>query len=130
VPLATQIGQRRVVGSLIAGEHDQIGLGSGRLDGNLVELWQFVPLVQVDVDLQNQAWFPPARAVIVVRHLVETQLFVVVGTDPLGGVDRSGLQGLEDLTCGQHLHVDPELGHHLPPGRQCASSTPADRRPC
>ena len=35
---------------------------------------------------------------------MEAQLLVIVGADPLGGVDCAGLQGLEDLPAGQHLH--------------------------
>src|SRR5690606_4867949 len=44
--------------------------------------------------------FGPARVVVVPGGLVDARGQVVVGTDPVGGVDHAGLQGGEHLAAG------------------------------
>ena len=39
--------------------------------------------------MQRWATFPPTGIVVVLRDLVEAELFVVVGADPFSGVDRA-----------------------------------------
>jgi hypothetical protein len=66
--------------------------------------------------VQLRAAFPPAGVVVERRHLVEAQLLVVVGADPLGGVDRALFQRLVDLAAGDVLrHAAHALDSTLPP---------------
>src|SRR5262249_22601691 len=62
-------------------------------------------LAGVDHEMQRGTAFPPARVVIVFRHLVEAELLVVVGADPFGGVDRALLEG------GINVAARELLGH-------------------
>ena len=56
--------------------------------------------------MERGATFPPARIKIVWRDLVETELFVIVRTDPFGRVNGPFLQCRIDVAAGDLL------GHH------------------
>ena len=59
------------------------------------------------------AALPEARIVVVRRDLVEAELLVVVGADPLGGVDRAALQRRIDVAARDLLRHEAELLQHL-----------------
>jgi len=64
----------------------------------------------VDDRLEHHGRLVPARIVVVVGRLMQAEGQVVVGADPLGGVDGAGLQRGEDLAAG---HVDDGHAHAL-----------------
>ena len=74
-----------------------------RLDDGLVFRCQAVVGLLVDEDVELRAAFPPSGVVVVRRDLVEAELQVVVGADPLGRIDRSLLERLVDLAAGDVL---------------------------
>src|SRR5262249_33719827 len=61
------------------------------------------PLLQIDVDGRLRTTLPPAGIIVVLRDLVEAELLIVVGADPLGGVDRALLQCRIDVAAGDLL---------------------------
>ena len=61
----------------------------------------------------RQAAFPEARVVVVRRDLLEAELLVVIGADPLGCVDGAALEGRIDVAAGHLLRDDAELLHDL-----------------
>ena len=66
----------------------------------------------IHVELQIQATFPPAWVVVERRHLVETQLQIVVWADPLCGVDGAFFQALVDFAARNVLwHATHALDH-------------------
>ena len=67
-----------------------------------------------DVEGEVQRAFPPARVVVEGRDAVEAELGVVVGADPLRGVDRALLQRGVDVAAGDLLRHHAELGEDLP----------------
>jgi hypothetical protein len=74
-----------------------------RLDRLLVELGQLVPCRCIDHDVKLRAAFPECRIVVVLGDLVEAELLVVVGADPLGRIDDSALQRRVDLVARHYL---------------------------
>ena len=74
--------QRVVLGQHVAWRH-----GGGGFDDGLVLRRQRVERLLVDEEVHLGAAFPPAGVVVERRDLVEAQLLVVVGADPLGRVD-------------------------------------------
>jgi hypothetical protein len=102
----------RVLQVVLRGHH-RVGGGAGIGQRSLVGLRQGVPLLDVDHGVDGRAAFPPAGIVVERRHLVEAELLVVIGADPLGGVDRALLQRRIDVAAGDLLRHDAELGEHL-----------------
>src|SRR5262249_55314677 len=72
------------------------------------------PFVEIDEGEEHGAAFPPAGVVVMRRDLVEAKLLVVIGTDPLGGVDGALLQRRIDVTAGKLLRHAAELLHDAP----------------
>jgi hypothetical protein len=70
-------------------------------------------MLGVHVDRQLQATFPPARVVVKLGDLVETELLVVVRTDPFGGIDGAFFQRRVDVAAGNLLRHGAELGDDL-----------------
>src|SRR5262249_56624877 len=95
--------ERLGVEEVIRGEHPVVGVSSGALDDRLVGGRQGVPLPKVDVERQIGLALPPARSVVVLDYLVEAELLVVVGADPLGGVDCALLECRIDVGAAQLL---------------------------
>src|SRR6185503_10869133 len=60
-----------------------------------------------------RAALPPARIIVIFCDLVEAELLVVVGTDPLGCVDRAFLQRGIDVTARDLLRNEAELAESL-----------------
>jgi hypothetical protein len=61
---------------------------------------------------QHRSAFPPAGIVVVRRDLVEAELLVVVGADPLGGIDGALFQRRIDVAGGDLLRHHAELLQH------------------
>jgi len=55
------------------------------------------------------AAFPPARGVVEFRHLVQTELLVVIGPDPFGRIDGALLQRRIDLATRICCDTTPSL---------------------
>ncbi len=104
--------ERRGIQRVVARHHRHIGPVGGRLDDGFVLLGQRVVLVGRQLHFERGARLPPSGVVVELGHTLEVELGVVVGADPLGGVDRSGLQSLEDLASGNDLHRGAEFAHH------------------
>ena len=87
----------------------------GRLgDDSLQVRRQCLIGVTVDDELQHRTGLVPARVVVVLRHLVQAQGQVVVGTDPLGGIDHAGLQRGIDLPAGDAHRGAAGGGENIP----------------
>ena len=82
-------------------------------DDFLVLLGQPGPHALVDEHFAGGARLVEARPVIEFRHFIETEGEIVPRADPLGAVDRAGLQRLEDLAAGQVDNRCTELAQHL-----------------
>src|SRR5262245_11068731 len=61
----------------------------------------------------RRAALPPTGIVIVLGDLVETELLIVIGTDPFGSVDRAFFQGWIGITARDLLRNAAELGQSL-----------------
>src|SRR5690349_22194857 len=59
--------------------------------------------------MQRGAAFPPAGIVVVLRNLVEAELLIVIGADPLGRIDRALLERGINVTAGNLLWDETEL---------------------
>ncbi|MPN25746.1 hypothetical protein SDC9_173161 [bioreactor metagenome] len=97
---------------VVLGQHGDVGLVGGGLEGLLVFLGQLVPFLLVHIEGEGGTRLPPARVVIVRCDLMEAQLQVVVGTDPLGCIDGATLQRLVDFAAGDVLRNATELADH------------------
>src|SRR5262249_55255760 len=75
---------------------------------------KLVPLGKIDQKVRLGAAFPPAGIVVVLGDLGETELLVIVGADPLGGVDRAFFERRIDIAAGELLRHDTELGQNAP----------------
>ena len=100
--------QHLVLAGHVGGSH-----AGCRVQDRLVLGRQRVVLLDVDEELQLGRAFPPAGVVVVRRNLVEAQLFIVVGTDELHGVQRTLFQSLVNIACGHVLRHHAQLGHGL-----------------
>ena len=56
-------------------------------NNRLIVFREFVEFRLVDEEVEDGATFPPAGVIIEFRHFVKAELFVIVGANPLGGVD-------------------------------------------
>ena len=63
--------------------------------------------------MHHRAAFPEARVVVELRDLLEAELLVVIGADPLGRVDGALLQRRIDVAAGELLRHDADLLQHL-----------------
>ena len=79
----------------------------------LVGLRQCFPLLEIDEGVHRRAAFPESRVVIELGHLLEAELFVIIGADPLGGVDGALLQRRIDVAAGDLLRYHADLLQHL-----------------
>jgi hypothetical protein len=68
----------------------------------------------------------PARVVVEAGGVLQAELLVVIGANPLRGIDRTGVERLEDLTTGDDLHGRAEAGHDLAAEPGDAHREPAD----
>src|SRR5262245_30078591 len=59
------------------------------------------------------AAFPPAWVIIELGDLIETKLFIIVGSDPFRRIDRSLFQRGVDVATGDLLRNDAELPKRL-----------------
>src|SRR5262249_31505164 len=71
--------------------------------------WHLVPLAKIDEKMRLSAALPPSGIVVVLGDLDETELLIVIGTDPLGGIDCALLERGKDVASGKLLRHDPEL---------------------
>src|SRR5690606_33765975 len=90
--LRNQAAQRSRIFGVIGGDHVVGGSRSSLCQDGLIVLGQLVVDLLVHIQRDLQRAFPPARVLIVVGDFVETELFVVVRSDPFGGVDRAFFQ--------------------------------------
>src|SRR6516165_799891 len=102
----------RVAGVVAALLFD-VAVAGGGFQKRLVVLRQLVPLGEIDKEVVRGAALPPARIVIKLRDLVETELLVVVGADPLGGIDRALLKRRIDVAAGELLRHHAKFGERL-----------------
>src|SRR4030088_151276 len=65
----------------------------------LIVLRQPIPLLQVDDVVSLTGALPPARVVIILGNLHETELLVVIRADPFGGIDCALLERRVDVAC-------------------------------
>ena len=86
--------------------------GSGG-DNRLVAFRQLVQFRLVDEEVEDGATFPPAGVIIEFHHFVEAELFVIVGANPLGGVDCALLQRRINVAAGDLLRDDAKLAERL-----------------
>ena len=107
-----QPAQRRWIQRIVLRHAVDIGLGASRFEDRLVVLGQLGPRLGVDEEIELGAAFPPAGVVVVLRDLVQAELFVVVRADPFRGVDRALLQRGVDVAAGDLLRYEAELLHH------------------
>ncbi len=99
------------VALVVAGHHSDAGLVGGGGEDLAVLGGELGPGALADEEGEVGAGLPPAGLVVEGGGLVEAELLVVVGADPLGGVDGAGLQGGVDIAPGDVLDADPQLGH-------------------
>src|SRR6202035_211505 len=76
-------------------------------------LGQRIPLLEIAEGVNHRAAFPEAGIIIILRDLVKTELLVVIGPDPLGGVDGAFLQRGVDVAAGELLRHDANLLQYL-----------------
>ena len=81
--------QRRRVDVVVLPGHPRIGIMRGRGDRRLVVLRQRIPSLDVDDVVSLAGALPPARIVVILRDLHETELLVVIRADPFGRIDRA-----------------------------------------
>ena len=106
-----QFLHRRRIGLIVSRHHPAVGGLAGLHDDALVRLRQRVPLLQIDKAHDHRAAFPPSGIVIVRRDLVEAELFVVIRTDPFGGIDRAFFKRRIDVAAGKLLWHHAQLLH-------------------
>ena len=106
-----QFLQRRRIALIVFRHHPAIGGLARLLDDALIVFRQRIPFFQVDEAEQHRAAFPPAGIVVVRRDLVEAELLVVIGPDPLRRVDRALFERRIDVAAGELLRHDAELLH-------------------
>lgn len=63
--------------------------------------------------MDDRAAFPEGRVIIIFRHLLETELVVVIRTNPFGGINGAFFQRRIDIAAGDLLRDHAELFHHL-----------------
>ena len=85
-----ELGEDPVVDGLAAGEHDLLQVLRQPFEG-----------LAVDDRLERGTGLVPAGVIVVPGRLVQAEGEVVVGADPLGRVDRAGLERSEDLAEGK-----------------------------
>src|SRR6516225_356786 len=90
--------------------HPGAGLARTGLYHRLIDPWHLVPLAKIDEKMRLSAALPPSGIVVVFRDLDETELLIVIGTDPFGGIDCALLERGKDVAGGKLLWHDPELG--------------------
>src|SRR4029079_6467974 len=90
------------------------GIMPGLLEYRLIVLRQRVPFFQVDEGEQHRPALPPARRVIMRRHLVEAELLIIIRSDPLAGIERAFFQGRIDIAASNLMRAPPELLENLP----------------
>src|SRR6266508_5302178 len=66
-------------------------------------------MLEIDEKRDLSAPFPPAWIVVIPGDLVQTELLVVVRTDPLGGIDRAALERWINVGRGDLQWHDAEL---------------------
>ncbi|MNV24672.1 hypothetical protein D3C71_1157440 [compost metagenome] len=110
--LGDQAAQRGGVLGVVLGDHVVGRRGRCLRQDGLVVLGQLVVGVLVDVERHLQRAFPPARVVVVRGHLVEAQLFIVVGADPFGRVDGALFQRRVDVAAGNLLRHHAQARQH------------------
>src|SRR5690606_38179788 len=82
-------------------EHVAAG-GAGRLGEDRLQVFrQGVERLLVDQQFQYCLRLLPAGVVVITRRLVQAESQVVVRADPVGGINRAGLQRGEDFSAGQ-----------------------------
>lgn len=84
-----QLLERHRVLDIVLGLHGCVGKRCRAFDDDLVLGRQGVEGLVVDEEVQLWTAFPPTRVVVEGCNLVEAQLLVVVGANPLSGVNGS-----------------------------------------
>src|SRR5664280_1069383 len=112
--IGEQAFERRRIELVVLRQAPLVGVGGSLLKDGLVDFRKCIPLIEIDEGEQHRAAFPPAGIVVVRRDLVEAELFVVVGTDPFGGVDGALFQRRIDVAAGDLLRNRTELLQHAP----------------
>src|SRR5207244_3313418 len=82
------------------------------LQNTLVVFRQRIPLIQIDEGQQDRTTFPPARIVVVRRNLVEAELLVIIGPDPLGAIDGALLESRINVATRNLLRNGAQLLQH------------------
>src|SRR5262249_41631319 len=98
--------------------HPVAGVARSCEQDSLIAFGQLMPLLHVDEGVSVRTTLPPGGVVIVFRDLVETELLVVSGSDPLHRVDSAFFERRIDIT-GRKL-----LWHHAEPTDDLAGESP------
>src|SRR5262249_4173270 len=75
---------------------------------SLIAFGQLTPLLHVDEDVSVRTTLPPGGGVIVFRDLLETELLIVSGSDPLHRVDSAFFERRIDITGREWLWHNTE----------------------
>ena len=110
--LAQQRFERRHIARVILGLHIGMGKCRSALDDGLVLGGKSLIRFLVHIQRQLRAHFPKARVVVMLGDLVQTQLQIVIGADPLGRVNRAFFQRLVNLAAGNVLWNDTQTLQH------------------
>src|SRR5207244_9641642 len=94
-------------------DHPRARGRTGLVEDRLILPGKRIPLLFVDDHVQHRAAFPPAGEVVVFRHLVETELLVVIGTDELRGIDCPLLERWIYIAARDLLRHHAEPGEHM-----------------
>src|SRR5262249_23517762 len=108
---------RRIRGVIFPG-HPVAGVARSCEQDSLIAFAQLMPLLHVDEGVSVRTTLRAGGVVIVFRDLVETELLVVSGSDPLHRVDSAFFERRIDIT-GRKL-----LWHHAEPTDDLAGESP------
>ena len=98
---------------VVFGHHIEIGRAAGGIEDRAIAFGQAVPCIGADKDVEDRVRLPPAGIIVIGRDLVEAELFVVMGADPLHRVDGATFQRGIDVAAGDLLRHDAQLFDHL-----------------
>ena len=111
-PAGQQLLQRCRILGIVFGHHPVVGIVAGLLEDILVIFRQRIPLFEIDHGEEHGTTLPPSGIVVVRRHLIEAELFVVIGTHPFRRIDGALFQCRIYVAAGELLRNTTQLLHH------------------
>ena len=111
--LLDQRGQRGGVAQREFIHHGVIG-DSGRLDHHLLQVFrQCLPGLEIDGAFEDGGRLVPGRRVVILGHLMQAEGQIIVGADPVGGIDHAGFHRGEYLAARQIDRAGADAIHHF-----------------